>query len=180
MHAVCTPGYGLENPLSETACVVLHQCPLLGHGKSVVLSSFCFLHDLLNVLISLSTLEIDKREQSRQCQPDIAPNTNAHACIVVAVKLVVLVSTNASCDVVEHSRGNNSLCVWKSSVAPVGLERLRCVGAVDRFRGGRQGNGIGERDEDQGEGDETPAIVADVVEFEVVRGKVGLRRRAEP
>lgn len=43
-----------------------------------------------------------------------------------------------------------------------------------------QGDGVGEGNEDQGEGDETPAVVADIVELEVVCGEVGLGGRSEP
>lgn len=44
----------------------------------------------------------------------------------------------------------------------------------------RQGNCVGEGDKDQGKGDETPAIVADVIELEVVRLEVSLSGRSEP
>ena len=86
----------------------------------------------------------------------------------MGIKLVVLVRADTSRNVVEHSGRNDSLCVRKSSIVSVRLQRLGCIGAVDRFRCWRQGNGVRERNEDQGKGDETPSVVADVVELEIV------------
>jgi hypothetical protein len=57
--------------------------------------------------------------------------------------------------------------------------RIRDTGELCRRSGG-EGHGVGEGDEDQGQCDKTPAVVADVIEFEVVGGEVELGRGAEP
>jgi hypothetical protein len=145
-----------------------------------VTSLFDLLNNLFNILVALTTLEVDQCEQPSQSQPYISPNTNTHASVVVGIELVVLVCANTSCNVVEHSGCDNSLRVRKSAVASIGLQSLGCIGAVDRFRCRRQRNGVRKRDKDQGKGNETPAIVAHVVEFEVVCFEQGLRRRSEP
>jgi hypothetical protein len=67
---------------------------------------------------------------------------------------------------VEHRRSNHPL-------------RIRDARELHR-RGGGKRHGVGEGDEDQSEGDETPAVIADVVEFEVVGRQVELRGRSEP
>lgn len=98
----------------------------------------------------------------------------------MTLKLIVLIRANTSRDVVEYGRGNNRFRVRQGSVVLVRLQSFRCVGAVDCLGARGQGNGVGEGDENQREGNETPAVIADVVEFEVVRGEVGLGRRTEP
>lgn len=78
----------------------------------------------------------------------------------------MLVRADASGNVMENCSGHDSFSIGYAS-------QLRC-------RCGGEGHGVGERYKYQGEGDEAPAVVADVVEFEVVGGEVELRRRAEP
>jgi hypothetical protein len=66
----------------------------------------------------------------------------------------------------EHGRSHHTLRIRD--------RRRLCGGPVV------EGHGVCERDQDQGECDEAPAVVADVVEFEVVGGEVELRGRSEP
>ena len=70
----------------------------------------------------------------------------------------MLVRANARCDMMEYRRSHYRLRIWNCS-------ELRCGRGVERY-------GVGEGDEDQREGDETPAVVADVVCFEVVGSEV--------
>ena len=72
--------------------------------------------------------------------------------------LVMLIRANARRDMVEHRRSHYRLRIRDR-------RELRCGCGVE-------GYGVCEGDEDQREGDETPAIVADVVCFEVVGSEV--------
>jgi hypothetical protein len=83
----------------------------------------------------------------------------------MAVQLVVLVSSNARRDMVEHRRRNYSFCIRQCATGLRSPGRWHCVG---------------EGDEDQGEGDETPAIVSYIIKLEIVGCEVGLRGWAEP
>lgn len=79
----------------------------------------------------------------------------------------MLIRANPSCHVMEHCRSDDCFCVRNSS----------------RFRGWggrREGYSVVKGYEDQGEGDEAPTIVADVVEFQVVRCEVELGWGTEP
>lgn len=84
------------------------------------------------------------------------------------VELVVLICARRRRDVVEDSSGDNGFCV------------ARCGGQVGPGAGRAEWDSVVQGDQNQGEGQETPAVVADGVEFEVVGEEVELGRRAEP
>jgi hypothetical protein len=106
-----------------------------------------------------------QRNSPRQRQPHIPPHPNRHASIIMAIKLIMLVRSNSRCNVVKHGCSYHSLRIRQRAAS------FRCSG---------RGHRVGEAHEDQGECDEAPAVVADVVEFEVVGREIGLRGRAEP
>ena len=83
----------------------------------------------------------------------------------------MLVRANARSNVVENRRCHNGL--------GVGYAGEFCCGGPPGGGGG-EGNGVCEGNEDQGEGYQAPAVVADVVEFEVVGGEVELGGGTEP
>lgn len=70
----------------------------------------------------------------------------------------MLVRANARCDMMEHRRSHYRLRIWNRS-------ELRCGRGVE-------GYGVCEGDEDQREGDEAPAVVTNVVGFEIVGSEV--------
>jgi hypothetical protein len=77
-----------------------------------------------------------------------------------------LVCSDPRCYVMEHRRRRHTLCIRDA--------RQFCRGrAAER-------HGVCEGHEDEREGDETPAVVTDVVEFEVVWCEVELGGRSEP
>jgi hypothetical protein len=83
----------------------------------------------------------------------------------MAIQLIMLIRANACRDMMEHRRSNHSFRIRQ------GAARLR---SPSRRHSIREGN------EDQSERNQTPAVVAHVVELEVVGCEVGLRGWAEP
>jgi hypothetical protein len=96
----------------------------------------------------------------------------------MSIKFVVLIRAEPSRDMMEDRRSDNRLCVRQRTSRRT--KRLGCIGRVHSFGASRKGNGVCERDEDQSECDQAPAVVLYVVEFEVIGSQVGLRGRAEP
>lgn len=87
----------------------------------------------------------------------------------------MLIRANARSNVVENRRCHNGL--------GVGYAGEFCCGGPPGGPpggGGGEGDGVCEGNEDQGEGYQAPAVVADVVEFEVVGGEVELGGGTEP
>lgn len=77
------------------------------------------LHNLLNLLLSLPTLQIHQREKPRKRQPHVPPNSNSHTSIVMAIKLVMLIRPNPRRDVVEDGSSHNSLRIRQRGTGAV-------------------------------------------------------------
>jgi hypothetical protein len=123
------------------------------------------LRDLLHAPLTSLAQQTSQRDPSRQRQPHISPHSNRHARIIMAVQLVMLVRSDTRRDMVEHGRRNYSFRIRQRAARSRGTCRWHRV---------REGN------EDQGKSDETPTIIAHVVELEIVGCEVGLRGWAEP
>jgi len=144
--------HNIRNAIPMSCFNVFTPLPFTPRYSSHLLSH------LLNRHRSLITLQHRQCKQSGQRQPHISPHSNAHARIVMTRHLVMLVRANPRRDMMEHRRSYHRLRIRNRSEL-----RRRC---------GVEGYGVGEGDEDQREGDETPAVVADIVGFEIVGRKV--------
>lgn len=119
----------------------------------------------MNVLLPRATQQAPQRNPPRQRQPHIRPHPNSHTHIIMAIQFIMLIRANTRCDMMKNGGRNNSLRI-----------RQRAAG----FRRPRRRHGIREGNEDQGERNQTPSVVAHVVELKVVGREVGLRGRPEP
>lgn len=124
-----------------------------------------FLRNFIHTLLTSLAQQSRQRNRPRQCQPHVSPHPNRHARIVMAVQLVMLVRANSGGDVMKHCSSDNSSRI---------RQRTAC------FRRSGRWHRVGEADQDEGESNEAPAIVAHVVEFEIVGCEVGLGRWTEP
>jgi hypothetical protein len=124
-----------------------------------------FLRNLLHTPLPSRTQQTRQRNPPRQRQPHIPPHPNRHTRIIMAIQLIMLIRPNARRNMMEHRRRYHRLRIRQRAA------RLACSSRGHRVREGH---------EDQRERNQTPAVVAHVVEFEVVGGEVGLRGRAEP
>lgn len=108
----------------------------------------------VELLVSLDSFLAARRHghsgQPNERQPHVGPNTNTHAGVVMGVQLVVLIRPDGRRDMVEHGYQDG--------------------GSLEPGRGGASVDG--KVDEDQGEGQQAPGVVFDVVELEVVGGEV--------
>jgi len=125
---------------------------------------FHLLDRLLNLQIPFASLQQSQGKQPCQSQPHIPPHPNPHTGIVMTRQLVMLIRPNPRRDVMKQRRSHHSLCVRDRA----------------SLRSRRKWHSVCKGDEDEGEGNETPAVVANVVGLKVVGGEVQLRRGAEP
>jgi len=120
---------------------------------------------LINIFLPRATEQTPQRNAPCQRQPHIGPHPNSHAHIIMAIQLIMLIRANARRDVMKHGGRNHRLHIRQGAA---------------RFRRPSRRHSVCEGHKDQGERNQAPAVVAHVVELEIVGGKVGLGGRAEP
>lgn len=113
-----------------------HSAPPLApntffNSSAAVLTSPLLLELVLNSLRFLTPGRQQRSHQAHSCQPDISPNTDSHARVIMAVQFIMLPSTESGCHMVEDCHQNSSALEGEGGLGRVDAKNHKQKGEGD-------------------------------------------------